>query len=101
MPRTNANDKPETVLEESYRIINGERQKQYGPAKENFADIGDGWTKLLRRKLAPGAYIDPEEVAVMMIWLKACRFINGRDRDSVVDMGGYAGTIAKVMGWDD
>lgn len=86
---------PETVLEEASRLINGDRAKEYGPPRKNFADIAYGWKAIF------GVDITPEQVACAMIWLKIMRFQNGKSRDSVVDMAGYAGTIGKVMGWDD
>lgn len=90
---------PGTILQEANRLIYGERAQQYGPPKENFKDIANTWTVLLRRKLLPDAQLDPEEIAAMMGALKIIRFINSRDRDSVVDWAGYAGTAERVL-WE-
>lgn len=82
----------ESILEEAQRIINGPRAESYGPPIKNFADIAYGWSKILNVE------VKPEQVALCMIWLKIMRFQNGKpDRDSIVDIAGYAGIIEKVL----
>lgn len=83
----------ESILEEAQRIINGPRAESYGPPEKNFAEIAYGWENILDTK------VSPEQVALCMIWLKIKRFQNGKpDRDSIVDIAGYAGTIEKLLG---
>lgn len=90
----------ESILEEAQRIINGPRAESYGPPVKNFADIAYGWTKIINNgQKNINVFITPEMVALCMIWLKMMRFQNGKpDRDSIVDIAGYAGTIEKVLG---
>lgn len=86
----------ESILAEAERLVNGPRAESYGPPQKNFADIAYGWTKILGYK--EGISITPEQVALCMIWLKMMRFQNGKpDRDSIVDIAGYAATIEKLF----
>lgn len=70
-------DFKESINEEAHRIINNERAAQYGPPKKNFQDIANGWNNILKNKHDwIGPLIEPEDVALMMIWLKMCRYQN-------------------------
>lgn len=77
----------ESILQEAYRLIHGERANEYGPPSKNFADVARGWSEIL------GHTVEADQVALCMIWLKICRYQNGKSRDSLVDIAGYAGTI--------
>lgn len=81
----------ESILEEAQRIINGQRREDYGSALESFQRIANLWSPVL------GVSITPEVVAVCMIQLKIARALNGWQRDSIVDIAGYAGCIEKIM----
>ncbi len=83
-------DKP-TVLHEADRLINGDRQSQYGPPEHDFKRTADMWTGLLQYKLMPGESIRPQDVAWMMLMLKASRAQHSNKRDNYVDAAGYAG----------
>jgi hypothetical protein len=84
--------KPMTVLEEAQSLIYGDREQDYGKTSDNFADIAKGWEVITK------ASITPEQVALMMAWLKICRANkdNCEKRDSYVDLAGYAGCIEKI-----
>ena len=80
MPRTR-----DILLEEACDLINKQREHDYGEASKNFQDIATGWSVIL------GTSISPEEVALMMAWLKMARlFKSPNHRDSWVDLIGYA-----------
>ena len=85
------------VLQTAESLIYGDRQKQYGNARENFTDIATGWANIV------GIQVSPEQVALMMAWLKICRITAGLKRgepahtDSIVDLAGYAGCIEKIQ----
>jgi hypothetical protein len=83
---------PMTVLEEAQSLIYGDREKDYGKTSDNFVEIAKGWEVIAKAPLTP------EQVALMMIWLKVCRANkdNCEKRDSYVDIAGYAGCIEKV-----
>ena len=78
---------PESVLQEAQRIIHGPRRATYGHPLENFSDIAKGWEVILKCDVVA------EDVALCMAWLKICRHNHGGDRDSLVDLAGYAGCI--------
>lgn len=81
----------ESVLQEAERIINGPRREDYGPADESFKEIAALWSVVLERE------VTSEEVCLCMLMLKVSRLKSGWDRDSVVDLCGYAGLL-EVLG---
>lgn len=84
------------ILEEAEKIVNGPRRDSYGHPKKNFADIATCWSTYL------GTEIKPQDVAMMMTMIKVLRFKRGNDRDSVLDIAGYAACTELVMdGWGD
>jgi hypothetical protein len=80
----------ENVLQEANRIIHGERRQSYGGALESFGRIAELWEPIL------GVEVTAEQVALCMIQLKVARYINGQQRDSVVDIAGYAGCLEQI-----
>lgn len=84
--------KPITVMDEAKNLIYGDREKDYGKTSDNFKDIAKGWEVITK------ATITPEQVGLMMAWLKICRANqdNCEKRDSLIDLCGYAGCIEKV-----
>jgi len=83
-----------TVLTEAEKIINGPRRDAYGDAVESFDAIAVGWAVIL------GAGVTGTQVALCMDWLKTCRFLSAKDRDSLVDKGGYTALAARLAGID-
>ena len=80
----------ESTLQEAERIINGERRESYGGALESFDRIAQLWTPVLC------VTVTAEQVALCMIQLKVARYMNGQQRDSIVDIAGYAGCLEKI-----
>lgn len=86
-----------TILDEAADIIHGARQQEYGGPAESFGRIANLWGAYL------GLELSPHDVALMMILLKVSRAKNGVDhgtgpqRDSLVDIVGYAGCSALIM----
>lgn len=77
------------VLDEAKELINGERQNRYGNPENNFSVIAGLWGVSLER------YITAHDVAIMMCLLKIGRILTGnRERDSYVDLCGYAALAA-------
>ncbi|MHB1772286.1 MAG: DUF6378 domain-containing protein [Acidimicrobiales bacterium] len=87
--------KKENVLEEADRIVHGDRRQDYGSPRESFQVIASLWGPVF------GVTVTPEQVALAMIELKVARILAGAGRDSIVDVAGYAGTLAIVSGVDD
>ncbi len=83
--------KPMSVLQEADALINGDKNAQYGPPTQDFKRTADMWTGLLQFKLLPGAQLRPQDVAWMMMLLKASRAQHSKKRDNYTDAAGYAG----------
>jgi hypothetical protein len=93
-------DKRDDLMEEAWRLTNGDRQSSYGKAEDVFRAYGLIWTGLLAKKLAPGEVIDASDVALLMTGLKLAREANGSGkRDNVVDAHGYLSLLARIRGW--
>ncbi|AXH46796.1 hypothetical protein SEA_ACOLYTE_52 [Mycobacterium phage Acolyte] len=82
-----------SILTTAEEIINGQRAKDYGDARENHERIASLWNAYKQSDT-----FTPEDVAVMMILLKIARFMeNGYHQDTVVDIAGYAGVLEKMQ----
>lgn len=85
-----------SINEEAHELIHGQRSKDYGHPQKNFQRIADLWNAYLKYSETPGS-VTPTDTAVMMILLKVARLQqNQTNRDSVVDIAGYAGTIERL-----
>lgn len=87
------------VLEEAKTIIYGDREKTYGHPSKNLLAIAAMWETYLSSR---GLWNDdsdglkPEDVAIMMVLLKAARLGNDpTHRDSLVDICGYAALVER------
>jgi len=77
--------------EASTIVRNGERQQNYGHPNADFQRTAGMWSAYLSHKLAPGARISMEDVALMMGQLKMSRLASTPGHhDSLVDLIGYA-----------
>lgn len=89
-------DTRRAALAEVERIVCGDRDAQYGPPEDSFADIATIANVALKTYLAKP--LDPVGVALFMRSLKLAR--NGRDpmhRDSWIDGAGYSVCGAAVL----
>lgn len=76
----------QTLLQEADSIINGDRQKDYGPPSESFGRIASSWSSYLDRQ------VTSLDVVNLMTLLKVSRAqAGGYHRDSYLDIAGYAG----------
>jgi hypothetical protein len=86
----------EYFLKEAEKLINGQRAKEYGPAKKNHQRIADIWTILLDKKL--NGAITPEEVVACMIGVKVARLAEDISKDdSWTDVIGYAALGGEII----
>lgn len=80
------------ILKTASELVNGDRAKDYGPAKKNHEDIAKGWSVIL------GVPVNAHQVARCMAWLKLARLSKTDTHiDSYVDAAAYialAGEIA-------
>lgn len=81
------------ILMDAATIVHGDRREAYGHAKESFGRIANLWSCIL------GVNVTPDQVAMCLIQLKIARFINSQDRDSVVDIAGYAACLGQLHDW--
>ena len=83
------------ILDKASELINGDRAKDYGPARKNHDDIAQGWSVIF------GVDVNAAQVARAMAWLKICRLSKTADHlDSYVDAVAYmalAGEMATEL----
>lgn len=79
-----------SVAVEAHEIVNGQRRVDYGPCTESFERIADMWAAYL------GILVSPQDVAMLMVLLKVCRYREGRTWDSLVDIAGYADCAGQI-----
>lgn len=80
------------IVKTASELMNGDRAKDYGPARKNHEDIAVGWSVIL------GAPVNAHQVARCMAWLKIARLSKTDTHiDSYIDAVAYialAGEIA-------
>ncbi|AER48970.1 hypothetical protein CM14_gp57 [Mycobacterium phage Acadian] len=69
------------VAQEAIDLFTGPRNADYGDATDNFTDIADLWTVVLRPILQLDARITAEQVAIMSALIKVARLNNTPDHD--------------------
>lgn len=81
-----------SILQDAQKLIHGERNKDYGHPRENFANTAALWSAYT------GFPFDEKDVANMMILVKLSRVRPSQPyhRDSYTDIAGYAGTAERV-----
>jgi hypothetical protein len=74
------------MLREAARIVNGDRDKQYGGPEDNFDRIAKIWTIIF------GRHFTTEDVALAFVATKLARFASnsGFQPDTWIDIAGYA-----------
>lgn len=80
------------ILLEAHKLINGDRQKEYGNPRIMFSKIAKFWSAYLERD------ITPEDVAMMMTLLKIARQSYEHKADNLIDAAGYIGHGADLVG---
>ena len=92
-----ADPKPRDLpLIEAQRLINADRNQDYGDPADNLTDIADLMTVLLKPILKHGARVDVSQVAMTMIAVKLSRLTTSPLKfDSWCDIAGYVGA-----GWE-
>ena len=80
----------ETILAEAQRLVNGDRQSDYGHPLDNFGDVAAIWSVILRTP------ITAEQAALCMVGLKLARQSNKGKRDNLVDLAGYTQVVEMI-----
>lgn len=91
--------KQETILEEAQRLVHGDRGHNYGPPSRDFSRTALIWDALFRHRMKDGEHFSPEDVGLAMVAVKMSREVNKHKRDNLVDLAGYAETVAMV--WEE
>lgn len=81
-------------MEEASRIINGQRDVQYGGPEDNFSRIAKIWSVLFHREFTT------EDVAMAFVATKLARFASnsGYQPDTWIDIVGYGACGYEVAG---
>jgi len=91
----------EDILASAARMVNGDRQDDYGTPEQNFERIASLWTCYLGGRL--NRPITPVDVAAMMALLKIARVASGHGKsDNWIDLAGYAacgGELQNMESW--
>lgn len=87
MPDINVDriERPESPAQEADRLVNGDRQADYGHPLDDFTKTGTMWGAILQI----GRDVTPEEVALCMVEVKVARQVHKPKRDNIVDAIGY------------
>lgn len=89
------------ILREAERLINGDRQDQYGPPSESFSRIATVMTQFIRGKLKDGVELEPHDVALFYLAGKGCRAgVSPGHRDTWVDIAGFGALGGEVAPGD-
>jgi len=86
----------ESILDEAKRLTSGDRQNDYDHPAKNFARVAKMWNGVLADKL--NAKIEPRDIPLCMICIKLARQARKHKRDNLVDIAGYARTVALLEG---
>tara|TARA_Y100000022_G_scaffold134939_1_gene117199 strand:- start:373 stop:678 length:306 start_codon:yes stop_codon:yes gene_type:complete len=85
-------------LDEAKKLINKDRNEEYGEPVENFRDIAEMMTVLIRPILKEGEKVRVEHVAMMMMAVKLSRMTTSPHKlDSWTDICGYVGCGYEAM----
>lgn len=82
--------RPETVLEEAARLVDGDRNAAYGDPAGNHGTTAAMWNAYLQRRGVLNGELDAHDVCLLNILQKCSRDAHDRRRDSLVDIAGYA-----------
>lgn len=80
---------PMNNADKAVSLVLGNRNDDYGHPGEDFRGVALMWSGLLAAKLAPGAQVTAEDVALLMVALKLRRHAHRPKEDNLVDAHGY------------
>ena len=87
------------ILDAAAQIVTQDREEQYGLPEDCFAAVGNLWADYLRSCGVAIDFLEPFDVANMMILLKIARGANGKPKaDNWIDIAGYAACGGELQG---
>lgn len=81
-----------SIIEKALSLVHGDRQESYGHPFDDFSRTGRMWGAILG---IPD--VSPRKVALCLIALKVARESHQHKDDTVIDIAGYAETLALVV----
>ena len=78
-------------LDKAAKIVQGQRQFDYGNKYENHENISKLWSAYL------GYEVSPHDVAICMLLVKVARLKHRKTEDCYVDMAGYAAIAGEIQ----
>lgn len=81
----------ESILLEAERIVNGDRDEQYGNPKDAFEE----YSKIL--DVCFGIKLTPEQICKVQMAIKLGRLKHKFKRDSIVDLCGYSEILNRLQ----
>lgn len=96
----------ESILDEAFKTINGERQDSHGKPEDSFQIIANFWTTYLGHKdmIIEGSLgLSALDVAHMMTLFKIARMLGQKPkRDNYIDAAGYLAIAAdRLIRWPE
>jgi len=87
----------EAIALRAAELTGGDRQKTHGEKTTNHRKIATLWNAYAEIRAAPGAPLEPMDVAHMMVLLKIARTQLGRyNPDDWIDMTGYSAVAGEI-----
>jgi hypothetical protein len=86
-PTPEPTGEPESLLDKAKALINGDRKRDYGCAREDSGRIALMWSAIF------GVSVSPTQVPLAMICVKISRHLHRPKADNVTDIAGYAGLL--------
>jgi hypothetical protein len=81
------------MLLKAHKIINGERQGQYGSPEQAHSHVADYWSVYLSQKYGIIITLSAKDVEKLMTLFKIARDDLGTKADSILDACGYLGLV--------
>lgn len=89
MSRKSLQECAETLFEDMYEAVAGQRYDDYGDPLPQFARVAKMWSAII------DCDVTPRQVLLCMIALKLAREENSHKWDNIVDIAGYAVILAE------
>lgn len=87
-----------SILDEAKAVTEGVRQSDYGHPADDFNRAARMWSGILAPKLRDSVEVTAMDVPLCMIAVKLARQAHRHKRDNLIDIAGYARTVAMVAG---